>query len=436
MELSSTELFNANKEMKAQNQRLKELQMAAENLRHENELILNSVGEGIVRVNVEGKITFANPRAIAMAGCSEAEFVGKDLHDAMGHLEFGGNRCAGQSCNLTNVCRDGVLRRADNEGFARKDGEAFPVEYTAAPIRELYAIVGAVIVFKDITKRKKLESEYLDAAHQAGMAEIATGVIHNVGNILNSVNVSAEHIQKVARNSKVGFFKKANGLLQDNRAGWGAFLTSDPKGSKLPEYYSGLADQFTADFAALQAESEQLLKKIELIKHVVDVQQSYARGGDFIEPTSLQEAIESVLVIQQQAFVRHDIKVVKNLRSGAPVLAQKTKLIHVLLNLIKNATEAMVGGATGERRLTIETVNGDHGEVTIRIADTGSGVSAANLGKIFTHGFTTKQGGHGFGLHYCANALTEMGATISAESDGPGKGAAFIVRFTSRAVAA
>ena len=110
-------------------------------------------------------------------------------------------------------------------------------------------------------------------------------------------------------------------------------------------------------------------------------------------------------------------------------MAQKAKLIHVLLNLIKNAKEAILADPSNKKILTIEAGTNNDGKIFIKLSDTGIGVAKENLEKIFNHGFTTKLGGHGFGLHYCANALTEMNGKISAESAGPGKGTAFTISF-------
>ena len=103
----------------------------------------------------------------------------------------------------------------------------------------------------------------------------------------------------------------------------------------------------------------------------------------------------------------------------------------MLTNLVKNSREAMVAAKhQGQRavlRISVEQLDTDLME--IRISDNGCGIGPENLDKIFNHGFTTKDQGHGFGLHTCANFMTEMGGTLRAESDGIGKGATFVMRF-------
>lgn len=433
MELSSTELFNASQKLKRQNLRLTDLQSTAEKLRYENELILNSVGEGILRVDLAGMVVFANPRALQMAGWEARELMGRSLHEALPHRKANGVACAKENCSIFGAFLDGYIRHVDTETFLRKDGTPFPVEYTSSPVRETGKVVGAVVVFKDIAKRLDLEKSFVQAAHQAGMAEIATGVIHNVGNILNSVNVSAENIQRIVDENKVGSLKKANALIQENMSAIGEFLTKDPRGSKLPGFYVSLEEAISSDFDKLRVESSELTRKIQLIKDVVNIQQNYAKGADFKEELSPQEIVENALLIQLESLLRYNIKIVKSLPTTRPVLAQKSKLIHILLNLIKNAKEAMADCEKNERILSLEVENGGDNHVVIRISDTGCGVAPENLNKIFTHGFTTKKDGHGFGLHHCANALTEMGGTIFACSDGVDRGTTFTIKLKSAA---
>jgi len=179
----------------------------------------------------------------------------------------------------------------------------------------------------------------------------------------------------------------------------------------------------------LREESTELAKKIQLIKDVVSMQQNYTKGAEFKELIMPIEVLDKALIMQLEALARHDIKVVKNFKITSPILAQQSKLIHVLLNLIKNAKESMVANPQGVKVLTLE-LEEDNG-VRIKVTDTGAGIAQENMDKIFVHGFTTKTKGHGFGLHYCANAITEMGGRLSVSSDGKNKGATFTVHFDS-----
>ncbi len=278
---------------------------------------------------------------------------------------------------------------------------------------------------------ERAQSLALESARQAGMAEIATGVLHNVGNILNSVNIGSETIQRISRGELLESFLKVNTLVQENKSKWGDFFISDPKGSKIFNLYNQLENVLSSDFKILQSESIGLQKNIQLIKDVVNLQQSFAKGVEFKEEVFLHEVVESALAMQVISLTRHDITIIKKLSKIGPILAQKAKLIHVLLNLFKNAKEAMNENKNGKKILSVEIGVHPGTGVFIKVADTGIGISRENLNNIFNHGYTTKKTGHGFGLHSCANSLTEMGGCISVHSDGNGQGTAFTIQFST-----
>ncbi len=165
------------------------------------------------------------------------------------------------------------------------------------------------------------------------------------------------------------------------------------------------------------------------MKDVISLQQSFAGGLGFKEEVLLTDVIENVLLMQINSLNRHGITVEKNISDVRIVHIQKAKLSHVIFNLIKNAQEAMAATGAGKKILTIDIGSDSAGSQFIRITDTGSGISPDNINKIFNHGFTTKKTGHGFGLHSCANSLTEMGGSLAVHSEGVGKGASFTITF-------
>ena len=277
---------------------------------------------------------------------------------------------------------------------------------------------------------KEIQNLALENAHKAGMSEIATGVLHNIGNIINSVNTSAEEILQITQKSKIANLLKANRLLSDNFARVTEFLTEDPKGKVLPEYYLKIGESLKTEHLQLKDEVLDMMKKLSLIKDVVQTQQEYAKRGLFVEEISLEQVTDEILNLQQSALKRHGIELVRVYGDAGKIKVQRVKFAHVLMNLIKNSKEAMTPLPDGRKRLTVEI-----GAITgsgpfLRIIDTGEGISKTNLERIFSHGFTTKEHGHGFGLHFCANAMTEMGGKLIAESSGEGQGAAFTLTFS------
>lgn len=265
-------------------------------------------------------------------------------------------------------------------------------------------------------------------SRQAGMAEIATNVLHNVGNVLNSVNVSAEAVAGKVRHFRIASLKQVAGMLRQHSHDLPEFLTNDPRGKELPSYLVMLADNLSEPQQGILQELVSLQSNIEHIKEVVSMQQSYARRSGMLETLSAVELVEAAININHDAFNRHGLDVVRQYDDVPPVLADRHKVLPILVNLLSNAKHALEE-AGEDKRLTVRvTTNGDEG-VEIKIMDNGVGIAPENLTRIFQHGFTTRHDGHGFGLHSGALAAREMGGRLTVQSDGVGRGAAFTLEL-------
>lgn len=291
---------------------------------------------------------------------------------------------------------------------------------------------GASVFLHDITQTKRAESELADLNRQvaetqrvAGMAEVATGVLHNVGNVLNSVNVSATLVREQLATSKLQSLQKATALMRENLPNLGAFLTESPQGRKLPEFLLKVTDHIASEHRRWQGELAGLAKNIEHIKEIVAMQQSYARLSGVVEPLSPTELVEDALRINEVALGRHGIRVTREFHDAPIVAVDKHKALQILINLIRNAKQAIEDNNRDDKELTLSISNQGNGQVAIAVKDSGVGIAPENLTRIFSHGFTTKKGGHGFGLHSAANAAREMGGRLSVTSAGPGQGAVF-----------
>ncbi len=275
---------------------------------------------------------------------------------------------------------------------------------------------------------EQLNQRLIASSRHAGMAEVATGVLHNVGNVLNSVNVSATLVADRLRKSKTGSLSRAIALLSAHQHDLPAFLTSDRKGLILPGYLKDLAAHLQAEQAALLKEIEQLTANVSHIKEIVATQQSHACVAGVLESLSAQSLVEDALRINSSAFARHDIKIVQRFVPTPLVLVDRHKVLQILVNLLSNAQHALVTSAQLDRHilLSVETT-GDR--VRIVVGDNGIGIAPDILIRIFQHGFTTRKDGHGFGLHSGANAAREMGGTLSVHSEGLGKGATFVLEL-------
>ena len=272
---------------------------------------------------------------------------------------------------------------------------------------------------------KDAQSELLDSARQAGMAEIATNVLHNVGNVLNSVNISADLVTRKLRSSKALGLGKAMQLINDRQGDLGTFLTEDEKGKLLPAYLNQLVDAIAQEQQGMADEMAQLSKSVDHIKDIVSTQQSYAGASAVREPVHISALMEDALRMNAGALNRHNVTVVKHYAQLPEILADKHRLLLIMVNLISNAKYAMstLSDRPRQMTLTVQSLNDDTLQISVK--DEGEGIPAENMTRIFTHGFTTRKEGHGFGLHSCALAAVEMNGQLSAHSDGPGLGAVF-----------
>jgi signal transduction histidine kinase len=292
-------------------------------------------------------------------------------------------------------------------------------------------------VLTDITEHKlsaeeleKTHRQLVDTSRRAGMAEVATGVLHNVGNVLNSVNVASTLIHQKLNGSRIGSLGQLAALLKSQDGKLTTFFETDPRGKLVPDYLENLARHLHLEQAEVLTEVDKLVKNIEHIKNIVDLQQNYARTGGTMEPLDLVDLTEDALGINAASLTRHRIKLIKRFEESLPpVLADRNKVLQILVNLIRNAKHA-VDDSDGERRMLGIAIQ-RHGEdrVRITVADTGVGIAADNMSRLFSHGFTTRKDGHGFGLHSSEAAAREMGGTLTAHSDGPGRGAMFTLEL-------
>ncbi|SFL35453.1 DAHL domain-containing protein [Pseudomonas sp. NFACC46-3] len=269
------------------------------------------------------------------------------------------------------------------------------------------------------------ERELVDAARMAGMAEIATNVLHNVGNVLNSVNISAELVTRKLRNSKTIGLTKAVKMMNEHAKDLGQFITHDEKGRLLPRYFNELVDSIAAEQAVLIDELAQLTKSIDHIKEIVTTQQTYAGAARLIEPLNVSDLFEDALRMNSGALSRHHVTVIKEYQDVPAIMGDKHRLLLILINLISNAKFAMSHISEHPREMTLGIRILDETTLCLSVKDRGEGISPENLARIFNHGFTTRKDGHGFGLHSCALAAVEMNGRLYVHSDGPGQGALF-----------
>jgi ligand-binding sensor domain-containing protein/signal transduction histidine kinase len=288
----------------------------------------------------------------------------------------------------------------------------------------------------EIEERKRAELEVervhqqlVDASRMAGQAEVASSVLHNVGNVLNSVNVSTTLLSERLQKMRLANFSKAMQLMREHSNDLGHFLTADQKGSQLPKYLDELATHLTTEQSEMLTELNGLAHNVEHIKEIVAMQQNYAKVSGAEEKVEISELVEGALKMNSVAYVRHSVKVVRQYDRVPTLVVDRHKVLQILINIFANAKYACDENRRPNKTVTVRIKPCGQDRIAVEIADNGIGISSENLTKVFSHGFTTRKNGHGFGLHGAALAAKEMGGTLTAHSEGIGKGALFILEM-------
>jgi nitrogen fixation/metabolism regulation signal transduction histidine kinase len=281
-----------------------------------------------------------------------------------------------------------------------------------------------------VDELRSARRDLVDASRRAGMAEVAAAVLHNIGNVLNNVNVSVTMVQGVLERSKAAGVRRVASMLQENREHLATFLTSDPRGTRVPEYVGALSDALDQERTDLQQEVASLRRDIEHISRIVDAQQVHARVSIVVDRAPLSEVVDAALQIS--GIARTGITVQRE-PSPLPVYdVSRHEVLQILVNVFTNARHAISASDRADGRVVIRVGTHDKG-LSVSVEDNGVGIPAENLTRVFQHGFTTRPGGRGFGLHSSANMAKAMGGSLTCSSRGPGLGATFHLELPTMA---
>ena len=266
------------------------------------------------------------------------------------------------------------------------------------------------------------------ASRQAGMAEVASSVLHNVGNVLNSVNVSAHLLDERIRTTRATGLARVAAMLEEQGDQLGSFIASDDRGKRLPNYLAQLSSQLVADREVALKELASLVKSIEHIKDIVRMQQTYATYGGVVESVAVADLVNDSVRLNAEAFSRHRVTLECEFEEVPGVTVDRHRVLQILVNLIRNAKYACEDSGRSDKRITIRVTRCALG-VAIAVVDNGVGIPTENMTRIFSHGFTTRPDGHGFGLHSAAITAQELNGSLRVASDGPGCGATFTLEL-------
>ncbi len=377
------------------------------------------IQDGVFVTDARGRILSVNPQAVNMSGVASERLLDSCLDEWMSPLAIPAD-------TTTPVLHEGRFRSFD--------GRHRDVEYTVSTVRfgnreeHIYAV-------RDVSQRKAAELELqraqkalLESSRLAGMSEVATTVLHNVGNVLNSVNIAIDLLDEENRKSKVCMVGRTAELLEEHADDLAAFMNS-PKGHALRRYLTELSQQLEQERQRTASELKRLKDHIEHIKQIVQMQNAFAGGNGARQPCELATIVDEAIQINAPSLERHRIQLTRDYVAGdVPLMTDRHKVMQILVNLLGNATTALRSVVGRERCIDVRLRREDN-QVVVQVVDNGEGIADDHLVKVFQYGFTTRKDGHGFGLHSAAIAAQELGGTIRAESDGPGQGACFTLRL-------
>jgi PAS domain S-box-containing protein len=361
----------------------KRAEEALRDLSRRNELILETAGDGIYGVDLGGKATFVNPAAAGMVGWAAEDLVGRPLHELLHHTKPDGNRYPPTECPIYAAFKDGQVHHVTDEVFWRKDGASFPVEYTSTPIYEDDEITGAVVVFRDVTEKRRMQAQLIQSSKLATLGEMATGVAHELNQPLNVVRLAAHNILR-----KVG------------------------KGKADAKYLTGKLETITA--------------QTERAASIIDHMRIFGRPASAAPaPLDPRKMVESTLGLIGKQLERSGIAVGTELPDTCSlVLGHQVQVEQVLLNLVVNARDAVEAHrAEGKREIEIRVVEmAEDSTVEIVVRDNGGGIEPKVLDRIFEPFFTTKEVGQGtgLGLSISYGIVNEMGGRIAAANTEDG----------------
>jgi len=276
-------------------------------------------------------------------------------------------------------------------------------------------------------EREELNAKLLETARQLGMAEVATNVLHDVGNVLNSVSAIGHQLHDNIQQSCIGDIKNIAEMLHQHADNIGEYLTHDHKGRQIPDYLAKLGENLVIQNTRALDELMHLHANLDHVRRVIQTQQTFAKSRTHTEPAVPAELMDQALIINQAALDQDRIKVVRAYADLPQVMIDKHQVLQILVNLIRNASQALIALPSQPHQLTlgIQPCPDQQGYLRFQVCDTGVGIPAENLTRVFAQGFTTKKDGHGFGLHGSALAAKVMNGSLRAWSDGEGAGATF-----------
>lgn len=268
----------------------------------------------------------------------------------------------------------------------------------------------------------------IELAHRAGMADAAAVVLHNVGNLLNSVTVGAARMTETASALPVQALGQAAALIDEHRHDLADFLANDAKGKRLPSLLSEIEAVLRADVADLVEDAQTVQLQARQIADVVRAQKEHVDHDRLSENADPVQLVRTCARLYAEDMRSEGVDLEVRTTTLPQVRVQRNKLFQVLGNLLRNAADAL-SDADGAARRILVSFREEPKHVAVVVTDSGPGVPETLRDRLFEFGFSTKASGAGVGLHSSANFMTEMGGSLSLSPQVPGEGATFVVRL-------
>ncbi len=393
--------------------------------------LVESLPQIIVRRDAEGRCTYANEAYGQLVGRAVRDLVGRDLGEIYPAEAAAKHRASDRRVMETRT----PLEYETTTGDDRR-GRRF-LHVKKVPLHDNHGRpLGVQVIFWDMTGLRAIEQQLkesqqhlIEASRRAALAEMATGILHNLGNALTSVTTTASLALTRLRDLRVASVTRIGELLAGQKDNLPAFFAQDPRGQQVPDFLSQLGRHLDEERGQLVRDLEALRQSVEHIRGIVSAQQDQARARGVVETVPPSELVEYALRIEEASLQRHGILLAREFMPVPRVQVERHKVLQVLSNLLRNARESVDAANPPEKRITVNLQTSPTGGAEIAVSDNGVGLSEEQMTRIFAFGYTTKSNGHGFGLHSSILAAKELGGTLTARSDGRGKGATFVLHL-------
>ena len=278
---------------------------------------------------------------------------------------------------------------------------------------------------------KGAQDKLVALAREVGMAEVASSVLHNVGNVLNSVGLLVEETKKLNKGLRIESLGKTISLVEQHlqEGNHNTLLHPD---NKIMLLLKKVGESLQDDNSLIATKLESLGRYVEHIGMIVLLQQRYSKGQSLTEVSNTRDIVQDAININQSGLDRHNAQLETLIEEIPLCVLDKHKVIQILINLISNAkysfSDPRCSTLPGERLIKVVVKKiGD--KLFFQVIDNGIGILPEHMNQIFNYGFTTRESGHGYGLHSAALAAQEMDGAITVHSDGENKGSCFTLEL-------